>query len=1331
MFKKALSIMLAVMLVFSAFSMATLAVGAEEINAAADAKTEVEPVGADDTLTVKATSNLFPEKTYTFTQEELAANDNKVTVTYFINSAKDLLNCQWVVRYDGDKLAANEADNVTTNDDDETISTVMPRATDAVINFDPSDLTNAIRGNCTKLGLYKLSKKGEQVGFVSVTFQAKGTGEATVDLDVEEMRVSTLQPGKTQTQDEDEEQLVDGHELNSDVTFDYSTVTSVYGGNYDASYTNPAEEPTPATEVTTEAVEPTTEAAEPTTEAAEPTTEAVEPTTEAVEPTTEVTDTEPAAPATDPVSEGDLTVNVTSNLFGKHTKTYNASTKQVTVVYELNCPGYAIVNSDVEFTYDPEVLKYADSNTDDGICPVAGSQFVCTTPKTPLFGQEGLVTGNFSNIMNQIKAYGANGEPTTFFTVVFDVLKGNAGDTECNLYFKNFRIVPEDKLPETDSEYVIRKGVVEPGVDLTKLNLNDYSFADEAVEPTTVPATEPTTEPPVEDKVYSIAGNNADIFGAEWDASNTATDMTKGDDGLYTITFPDVQPSDKVVEFKVVTNHSWDESYGDETGANVQFIVKKPCNVTVTFDEETKKINVFADVDDGIEYPINPTVEVVRAVGNGQDNWLNDVNWDPDDDINKMQQVAPGVYQIVFDDIDEDLNYQIKFAVNGGWSFNFGAPEDGFVAPNGEAFDASFNGKNIYVHVDNDGSKVIAVLDLSNFDYSTKLGAKATITVVAPAEEPTTAPEEPTTAPVEPTTAPEEPTTAPEEPTTAPEEPTTAPEEPTTAPEEPTTAPEEPSTAPEEPTTAPEEPTTAPEEPTTAPEEPTTDAPVLHVDTTSNYFEAKDLGDKAIGEEFVVSYDFEQPDEFKLVSGQWRFEYDGDKVELVNASMPNITSGMINTEIDPETGKTVTYGNFSDLNGYDFSTAKEFVNAKFKAIAGGEETIKFVVVDLLNEEWAIVKDEVIQEKPEPEPTTVPAEPTTEPVVPTTVPVVIGDNFTLAAQNVTADLKAGDLVKVPVNIVNNPEDGYEYGYVTVDWNKDALELTSIEYNDALAPAQGSAAPINNSGTYKVSFGDQTHLETFKGDGEAFKFVFKITDAAAAVKYDVILSAPEVYDFDINEIEADTINGSVTFVEPTEPTTEAVEPTTAPEEPTTAPEEPTTAPEEPTTAPEEPTTAPEEPTTAPEEPTTAPEEPTTAPEEPTTAPEEPTTAPEEPTTAPEEPTTAPEEPTTAPEETTTDVVETTTDVVETTTDVVEPTSDVVVEPTSSTDATSETKGGKSTSDQATGDSTIDSGSGKIDSGTNGAVQTGNASMAVIILLVLVSATGAIYFARKRVK
>ena len=156
---------------------------------------------------------------------------------------------------------------------------------------------------------------------------------------------------------------------------------------------------------------------------------------------------------------------------------------------------------------------------------------------------------------------------------------------------------------------------------------------------------------------------------------------------------------------------------------------------------------------------------------------------------------------------------------------------------------------------------------------------------------------------------------------------------------------------------------------------------------------------------------------------------------------------------------------------------------------------------------------------------------------------------------------------------------------------------------------------------------------------------------------------------------------------------------------------------------------------EEPTTEPivtEEPTTEPEpteEPTTEPvvtEEPTTEPvvtEEPTTEPvvtEEPTTEPvvtEEPTTEPvvtEEPTTEPVVTE-----------EPTTEPVVTEEPATDATSAT--GEDTTNAAGGNaSTSDSASG---SSSSGAVQTGSASMAIIILLVLVSATAGIYFTRKR--
>ena len=295
MFKKALSIMLSLMLVVSAFSMAVVSTSAAETDNAvnANADTEVDSVGAD-TLTVTATSNLFPSQTYTFTKDELAANNNKVTVTYFINSEKDMLNSQWALRYDEagtGLLTVNPADNVTENDDEEIISTVMPKAPDAVINFETDEATPTIRGNCTKLGLYKLSKKGAYVPFVSVTFTANGTGEAKVDLDIEEMAVSKLQPGKTQTQEEDEEQLITGSAV-QDVTFNYTTGTEVYeGADKKDTHTDPVV-PTTAVPTTEEATTVAETTEEPSSTVAE-TTE--EPTTVAettAEPTTVAQTTE-------------------------------------------------------------------------------------------------------------------------------------------------------------------------------------------------------------------------------------------------------------------------------------------------------------------------------------------------------------------------------------------------------------------------------------------------------------------------------------------------------------------------------------------------------------------------------------------------------------------------------------------------------------------------------------------------------------------------------------------------------------------------------------------------------------------------------------------------------------------------------------------------------------------------------------------------------------------------------------------------------------------------------------------------------------------------------
>lgn len=182
---------------------------------------------------------------------------------------------------------------------------------------------------------------------------------------------------------------------------------------------------------------------------------------------------------TDNAAAGNFNVTTTSNLFGTNVKSYSSSTKHITVVYELNMANTAIVNADIEFTYDPNVFSYnASENKDDGICPVAGAIFVPTTPATPVYGEEGIVTGNFADVNNRIKAYGSGGSKAVFFKVVLDVKSGKAADTTVNLRVKTMRICDESKLPENDSVSVAKKfQILIDDATIASMNAGDYSEA--------------------------------------------------------------------------------------------------------------------------------------------------------------------------------------------------------------------------------------------------------------------------------------------------------------------------------------------------------------------------------------------------------------------------------------------------------------------------------------------------------------------------------------------------------------------------------------------------------------------------------------------------------------------------------------------------------------------------------------------------------------------------------------------------------------------------------------------------------------------------------------
>ena len=258
-----------------------------------------------------------------------------------------------------------------------------------------------------------------------------------------------------------------------------------------------------------------------------------------------------------------------------------------------------------------------------------------------------------------------------------------------------------------------------------------------------------------EDTISYVVAGTANLCDETWSFTEESGNiMTQKADGTYELVF---SPTEALgtVQLKVakLTNGkvaSDEDYYGDATGNNITFKVTNAGDVTVNFDPTTLKVTVTGD---NVAMITDFKVDAIRAVGAGDGNWLNDVNWDPADDSNLMTEVSDKVYEITYKDIEEFDNYLVKFAANGSWTDNWG----GTFTASGEVTDADYNGGNIVVEVPYELANVTLRLDLTGFDYATKTGAKFTVTVTDATEVPTTEPvtEAPTTEPVtEPVTEP-------------------------------------------------------------------------------------------------------------------------------------------------------------------------------------------------------------------------------------------------------------------------------------------------------------------------------------------------------------------------------------------------------------------------------------------------------------------------------------------------------------------------------------------------------------------------------------------------
>ena len=194
--------------------------------------------------------------------------------------------------------------------------------------------------------------------------------------------------------------------------------------------------------------------------------------------------------------------------------------------------------------------------------------------------------------------------------------------------------------------------------------------------------TELMTPPVVEDDVYTITGavsdapiagmgsEEASFFGTAWDATVTANDLVKGEDGKYIKTFENVYlQASHFVMYRVVKNRT--ENIGSV--GKVVVVSDGLQNVTFTFNPEDN--SVTCDIQSAVvAEPVYTLVGGVNTTEGGQEDVLFGTTWEPTLEANDMEKGADGIYTKSFEKVALSYGDQIlyKVAKNHAWSETWG-----------------------------------------------------------------------------------------------------------------------------------------------------------------------------------------------------------------------------------------------------------------------------------------------------------------------------------------------------------------------------------------------------------------------------------------------------------------------------------------------------------------------------------------------------------------------------------------------------------------------------------------------------------------------------------
>lgn len=172
----------------------------------------------------------------------------------------------------------------------------------------------------------------------------------------------------------------------------------------------------------------------------------------------------------------------------------------------------------------------------------------------------------------------------------------------------------------------------------------------------TAEATE--VEPVVIDHTYTVTGEE-DLMGESWDLNAVENEMTKIEDGVYTLVKDNLDLNARSYEYKVVRDHSW--SWAVPQTGNYSLNIEERGKYKVTFKLTLGETPTLTAVAEKLEEPPVP-ITSYTIVGDAA---LTGADWDVNAEANEMSAQEDGSYKLVKSEVElAPNNYEYKVVGN-------------------------------------------------------------------------------------------------------------------------------------------------------------------------------------------------------------------------------------------------------------------------------------------------------------------------------------------------------------------------------------------------------------------------------------------------------------------------------------------------------------------------------------------------------------------------------------------------------------------------------------------------------------------------------------------